>query len=693
MKKQFGVFLAAVLVLALSGVAAFAAPAAQGNTPQSPALQTTPQASNSGAANAAAAGQSQAGQQSAVTLRANRVFGYQVVNLQGTALGQVEDMILEVNDASTTAMTGTSDIRYFVVGLTNSGKRVAVPATATRIDPQVRVFAVDTNLGDLQSMPGFDSSNLPAQNDVNWDAQIRSFWQDRGATLANLGTGSLSVSARELMRYRVTGPNDQDLGQVQGLILQFAGDSAMAAMGPAASGQGNQNNAGSSANPAAAAPVAYPAAMPVQSAVVRYAIVSTNATGTAGSGNNNANNASGQAAVPLTAVTVNQDARTLSLNSKAALQDVPSLNGQTAMNNPNWDQDIQAYWIGIGIVVPGVTGQDLANPMASGLYYRASRLIGFAVIGADNNELGEVEDLIVPLDMQAGATQGNGAAATSGSSRMGYALIGVGGFLGLGEEYVAIPLTQTRLNLASGAGYANASTTANTAAGYNGYSYAPGYYGAGVYNTGVGNAVQQAVTQNAFLINMTQADFDNAPRLDLGNVNLGDPNWDANLRSFWEGRGATYGEVAANAAPVIRASSVNGLTDYNLTGTGGDDLGEVEDFLVHFQFANGQNTSGTQFSQGMAIQSASVRYALVQTGGFLGLGETSHLVPLSTLQAHMGDNGGVDGFTLPVTQDQLDNAPAFDTGGTNGYYANGLDNRYMPFWQQFGANTTSGSSQ
>ncbi|WP_229426486.1 PRC-barrel domain-containing protein [Microvirga alba] len=57
-------------------------------------------------------------------------------------------------------------------------------------------------------------------------------------------------------------------------------------------------------------------------------------------------------------------------------------------------------------------------------HYLASKLIGTKVISANNESIGDVNDVIVERD-----------------GRPVAAVIGVGGFLGIGEKYVAIPFS------------------------------------------------------------------------------------------------------------------------------------------------------------------------------------------------------------------------------------------------------------
>ena len=61
--------------------------------------------------------------------------------------------------------------------------------------------------------------------------------------------------------------------------------------------------------------------------------------------------------------------------------------------------------------------------------YRASEVIGKDVYNDANEEIGEIEDLIV-----------------SGQNKVVHAIVGVGGFLGLGERRVAVPYSSFSAN-------------------------------------------------------------------------------------------------------------------------------------------------------------------------------------------------------------------------------------------------------
>lgn len=71
----------------------------------------------------------------------------------------------------------------------------------------------------------------------------------------------------------------------------------------------------------------------------------------------------------------------------------------------------------------------VVTPRAASGARRASTIIGANIINEENRNVGEVHDLMV--DTGGGAT---------------IAVLSVGGFLGIGERYIAIPLSDLRWN-------------------------------------------------------------------------------------------------------------------------------------------------------------------------------------------------------------------------------------------------------
>ncbi len=78
---------------------------------------------------------------------------------------------------------------------------------------------------------------------------------------------------------------------------------------------------------------------------------------------------------------------------------------------------------------PSPPTQTIIVPVAAATARRATSLIGANIINEENRNVGEVHDFMV--DMAGGGT---------------IAVLSVGGFLGIGERYIAIPVSDLRWN-------------------------------------------------------------------------------------------------------------------------------------------------------------------------------------------------------------------------------------------------------
>lgn len=126
--------------------------------------------------------------------------------------------------------------------------------------------------------------------------------------------------------------------------------------------------------------------------------------------------------------------------------------------------------------------------------YRLSNQMNFDVWNQNGEQIGEVNDIILDLD----------------NSRVGYVIVGTGGFLELGEKDVLVPWNLLQVQVAGSGGPAG--------------------------------------DQNAFILQADQALFENAPDVDLSATlpGRGEPvaDWDADIRTYWE-----TGALPATAAP------------------------------------------------------------------------------------------------------------------------------------------------
>lgn len=88
-----------------------------------------------------------------------------------------------------------------------------------------------------------------------------------------------------------------------------------------------------------------------------------------------------------------------------------------------------------------------------------------------------------------------------------------------------------------------------------------------------------------------------------------------------------------SANPVISSDKVQGTSVYN---SAGEKLGSIDDLVID-------------------KRSGLVRYAALEFGGFLGIGTDRYPLPWSLLKY----DTSLDGYVVPLRQDQLDQAPRY----------------------------------
>ncbi|WP_205790312.1 PRC-barrel domain-containing protein [Microvirga makkahensis] len=149
-------------------------------------------------------------------------------------------------------------------------------------------------------------------------------------------------------------------------------------------------------------------------------------------------------------------------------------------------------------------------------HFRTSDLIGRDVYGANNEDIGEINDVLVDR-----------------SGRVTAVVLGVGGFLGIGEKDVAVPMQalQFQMNTAAntaGAGNTGAGNTANTPA-TTGSTGAGGATATGrnTGTTGAANTSNNANTAAAgnnddaqrIMVSLTRQQLEQAPAFQDNNRN------------------------------------------------------------------------------------------------------------------------------------------------------------------------------
>lgn len=137
---------------------------------------------------------------------------------------------------------------------------------------------------------------------------------------------------------------------------------------------------------------------------------------------------------------------------------------------------------------------------------RLSSQLEFDVWNQEGEQVGEVNDMILDLD----------------NSRVAYVIVGTGGFLEIGEKDVLVPWNQLEVQTAGSGGPAG--------------------------------------DENAFILQIDQATFENAPDVDISAIlpGRGEPvgDWDVDIRNYWEtgtlpATATPEGTVAADATATV----------------------------------------------------------------------------------------------------------------------------------------------
>lgn len=91
--------------------------------------------------------------------------------------------------------------------------------------------------------------------------------------------------------------------------------------------------------------------------------------------------------------------------------------------------------------------------------------------------------------------------------------------------------------------------------------------------------------------------------------------------------------TTTNAHDVISSEKVEGTTVYNVAG---DKLGSIDDLMID-------------------KRSGQVRYAVLEFGGFLGMGTDRYPLPWNMLKYDTAK----EGYVVPLDKDRLENAPHY----------------------------------
>lgn len=110
-------------------------------------------------------------------LTATSIIGDSVENREGEKLGEVNNIMLNIDDGS---------IEYIVLEfgsfLGMGGKLFAIPFNEMYLDTRKKVFVIDRSKEYLKSIPGFDPNHWPETNDHRYYEDVNDYWRSVNTT-------------------------------------------------------------------------------------------------------------------------------------------------------------------------------------------------------------------------------------------------------------------------------------------------------------------------------------------------------------------------------------------------------------------------------------------------------------------------------------------------------------------------------
>lgn len=166
----------------------------------------------------------------------------------------------------------------------------------------------------------------------------------------------------------------------------------------------------------------------------------------------------------------------------------------------------------------------------------------------------------------------------------------------------------------------------------------------------------------------------NAPTIDANHMpDMTAAGWDQSYRSFWAQQGLSIPVTGTANSQYVPAVFTSKVEDIKVTNPSKDDLGTIKDFIVN-------------------PQTGHFTYAVVQTGGLLGIGSKYIFVPVTDMAwVGSGKNDASDHGTmlLNLTKDQLQKAPNFDDPNQVDTTAANWDQAIKDYWQSLTGTTSS----
>lgn len=229
------------------------------------------------------------------------------------------------------------------------------------------------------------------------------------STLGVLGAAGRTVRASELLDYNVENLNGEDIGDLNDLIIDMSDGRILFATMEYGGLLGFGANT-------------YP--LPLQA--LRSAGGITGTTGLTGA-------AGVTGTTDITDADLGLDDNVIVFNiAEETLENAPGYDADWPdLNASDFEAEFRQFWSdpSLGALTNSldITGTEgiTVTDIVTGSLAKASELIGFNIENADGDNIGEINDLLVDL----------------GSGHVTYAVLSFGGFLGLGDQLVAIPLS------------------------------------------------------------------------------------------------------------------------------------------------------------------------------------------------------------------------------------------------------------
>lgn len=262
-------------------------------------------------------------------------------------------------------------------------------------------------------------------------------------------------------------------------------------------------------------------------------------------------------------------------------------------------------------------------------------------------------------------TVGAGVTAGGQGSRVLYAIVAFGGFLGIGESRVVVPW----------------------------------------------DALMWSADHNNFTLNVDRDTLSKAPGFNASNLpEEGSPGtgWDADIRAYWQNQSIQFGPSDVSSGMTVLTASA--AKSYDVKNLNGDMLGGIVELLIQLggnsmaasdsvittasegiatpAAGSGETvtntsqitTTGSGLVAGLASGGGRIRYAVVGFGGFLGIGEQHVAVPWDAMTYDPQQRA----FILDVDRATLEGAPVFNpndlpTGTENSDW----DLQLRSYWQPY----------